>query len=152
MAPKPARRATSLERLREELRSRGGRVTPQREIVLEALHRLPGHVTAEQILEEVAPDHPNINLSTIYRTLDLFEGLGLVYHTHMGHGPGSYHLASRGTHHHLVCSRCGAVISAELGSLGELRTEAARRYGFEADLSHFAVTGLCRKCRSLAGK
>lgn len=139
--------SSSLEHMRAELRSRGGRLTPQRQIVLEALHRIPGHVTAEQILEEIGASHPNINLSTIYRNLELFEELGLVYHAHMGHGPGSYHLSSRGTHNHLVCRNCGAEIDADIRALGSVEDELMAHHGFEADFSHFAVSGLCRSCR-----
>jgi Fur family ferric uptake transcriptional regulator len=135
-------------RLREQIRERGGRVTPQREIVLEALHRLPEHVTAEQILEDVSGRNPNINLTTIYRTLELFEELGLVYHAHMGHGAGSYHLSSRGTHNHLVCRFCGAEIDADIRSLAGVEDEVMARHGFEADFSHFAITGLCSACRT----
>ena len=133
--------------MREELRGRGGRVTPQREIVLEALHRMPGHVTAEEVYDEIRSDHPNVNLSTVYRTLELFEELGLVYHTHMGHGPGSYHLSSRGTHDHLVCRRCGREMEAEIRALREVTRELIEEHGFEPDFSHFAVVGRCKACR-----
>jgi Fur family ferric uptake transcriptional regulator len=137
-----------LQELRAQVRDRGGRITPQREVVLAALHRMPEHVTAEGILEEISEEHPNINLTTIYRTLELFEELGIVYHAHMGHGPGSYHLSSRGTHNHLVCRRCGAEIDADIRSLARVEDEVLALHGFEADFSHFAVTGLCGECRA----
>jgi Fur family transcriptional regulator, ferric uptake regulator len=140
----------SLETLRARVRERGGRITPQREVVLEALHRLPEHVTAEDILADINDAHPNINLTTIYRTLELFEELGIVYHAHMGHGPGSYHLSSRGSHNHLVCERCGKEIDADIRSLARVEDEVMALHGFEVDFSHFAVTGTCCECRMSA--
>ena len=137
-----------LDALRAQVRDRGGRVTPQRELVLQALYRLPEHATAEEILAEVSGSHPNLNLTTIYRTLELFEELGIVYHAHMGHGPGSYHLSSRGCHNHLVCQRCGKQIDADIRTLAKVEEEVLARHGFEADFSHFAVTGLCAECRA----
>jgi Fur family ferric uptake transcriptional regulator len=137
----------TLEQMREELRARGGRVTPQREIVLAALYKMPGHVTAEEVHEVVAADHPSINQSTVYRTLELLEELGLVYHSHVGHGSNSYHLASRGWHLHLVCQNCGVEIEADLESLEPVARELRTRYGFEPDFSHFAVVGVCADCK-----
>ena len=92
----------------EELRARGYRVTPQRQLVLEAVAALE-HATPEEICAEVQRTARGVNISTIYRTLELLEELGLVKHAHLGHGPPNYHLATEADHVHLVCRDCGEV-------------------------------------------
>src|ERR671925_891592 len=90
----------------EQLRSRGYRVTPQRQLVLEAITKLE-HATPEDICAEVQQTARGVNISTIYRTLELLEQIGLVTHTHLGHGAPIYHLATEADHVHLVCGDCG---------------------------------------------
>src|SRR3954462_11035180 len=92
----------------EELRARGYRITPQRQLVLEAVTEL-GHATPEDICSRVQQTARGVNISTVYRTLELLEELGLVTHTHLGHGPPTYHLASAADHVHPVCRACGGV-------------------------------------------
>src|SRR6516162_6485803 len=87
-----------------ELRSRGLRMTPQREQVLAAVRTL-GHATPEQISEVV----PDVDVATVYRTLELLEDLRLVKHTHLGHGAASYRPAED-DHLHVVCHECGRVV------------------------------------------
>jgi Fe2+ or Zn2+ uptake regulation protein len=95
---------------------------------------------------EVHAAAPDINLSTIYRNLDELEQLGIVIHSHLGHGPATYNLAAL-AHGHLVCDNCGAVIEAPGELFQGLGTAAQTRYGFEIDPHHFAVPGLCQTCR-----
>jgi len=91
-----------------ELRDKGLRLTPQRELVLAAVREL-GHATPEEVAEKVRQSHPGINLSTVYRNLETLENVGLVQHTHLGHGGATYHAAEELTHLHLVCGTCGSV-------------------------------------------
>ena len=95
----------------EALRSRGYRVTPQRQLVLEAVAEL-GHATPEEIAASVQQTASGVNISTIYRTLELLDSLGLVTHTHLNHGAPTYHLASDADHVHLVCQDCGKIDEA----------------------------------------
>src|SRR5260370_6984555 len=85
----------------EELRSRGYRVTPQRQLVLEAVTKLE-HATPEEICADVQQTARGVNISTIYRALELLEQLGLVTHTHLGHGAPRYPLPPQPAHLHLV--------------------------------------------------
>src|SRR5215469_14850739 len=82
------------------LRASGYRVTPQRQLVLEAVTRLH-HASPEEIRAEVNQTARGVNLSTVYRTLELLEQLGLVTHTHLGHGAAVYHPATEPDHLHL---------------------------------------------------
>jgi Fur family ferric uptake transcriptional regulator len=127
------------------LRARGLRVTPQRRLVVEAVEAL-GHSTPEQICERVQQELPSVNLSTVYRTLELLEDLGVVSHTHLGHGAPTYHPASHADHLHLVCRRCGGVEEADLRHAGGLARGVAGEHGFVTDLGHLSLHGLCGGC------
>src|SRR5205814_5935672 len=87
--------------LQRELRARGYRLTPQRQLVLDAVRRLR-HSTPDALATEVQRTAPSVNITTIYRTLELLEQLGLVRHTHLDHGAPTYHPAED-EHLHLVC-------------------------------------------------
>ncbi len=133
----------------EELRSRGYRVTPQRQLVLEAINRLD-HATPEHICAEVQQTAPSVNISTIYRTLELLEQLGLVTHTHLGHGASTYHLAAQADHVHLVCRDCGKITEVGPEIVRELVAALDREHGFETDVGHLTVFGRCTSCRHAA--
>jgi len=134
-----------LETVLERLRSRGGRVTTARRTILQALLDAPDHVTADSLAESVQAAHPDIHLSTVYRTLDVLTELGVVDHAHLGHGPAVFHLTDD-PHQHLVCRSCGRVIELPLSVLRPVQREVARDYGFELD-AHFALAGRCADCR-----
>src|SRR5437868_11746194 len=121
-----------------QLRARGYRLTPQRQLVLEAVTAL-GHATPDEIAERVRRTATGVNISTVYRALELLEELGLVTHTHLGHGAPRYHLAAEAEHVHLVCSSCGRVIQASPDAVGTLVTALSERFGFETDVGHLTV-------------
>jgi Fe2+ or Zn2+ uptake regulation protein len=120
-------------------------VTTARRAVLGALLAHEGHATAEDLAEAVQADHPEVHLSTVYRTLDAFEQLGLVAHVHLGHGRATYHLADD-LHHHAVCDRCGAVLQLPLEMFEDVAARLRAEHGFVAEPHHFAVVGRCREC------
>src|SRR5688572_28768315 len=95
----------------DRLRSRGYRLTPQRQLVLEAVSGL-GHGTPEEIATSVRRTASGVNISTVYRTLELLEELGLVQYTHLGHGAPTYSVATDHDHVHLVCRDCGGIDEA----------------------------------------
>jgi Fur family ferric uptake transcriptional regulator len=128
----------------EELRARGYRLTPQRELVLHAVERL-GHATPDEVLTAVRRDSQAINISTVYRTLELLEELGLVRHAHLGHGPPSYRPAED-DHIHVVCHSCGKVVDAAPDLVDELADRLRSERGFVLDRAHFTVFGRCREC------
>ena len=103
----------------DTLRASGYRVTPQRQLVLEAVTRLE-HATPEEIYAEVKQTAVGVNLSTVYRTLELLEQIGLVTHTHLGHGAHRYHLAADAQHVHLVCRGCGAITQLDPAAVSSL--------------------------------
>jgi Fur family transcriptional regulator, ferric uptake regulator len=128
------------------LRDRDYRVTPQRALVLAAVNEL-GHATPEEILVRVQAESPRINLSTIYRTLEVLEDVGLVTHAHLGHGSATYHSVDDDLHIHLVCRTCDGVASIPAELARPFQDTLQREHGFATDLGHMAVHGLCRTCR-----
>ncbi|MGH3753327.1 MAG: Fur family transcriptional regulator [Pseudonocardiaceae bacterium] len=130
--------------LRRTLHERGMRMTPQRQLVLDAVRDLE-HATPERICEYVQRIAPAVNITTVYRTLDLLEGLELVRHTHLGHGAPNYSTQTH-DHVHLVCHRCGEVTEVPTGELTELTERLSDRFGFTLDPSHLALSGRCGKC------
>ena len=134
---------------KSDLRQRGYRLTPQRQLVLEAVDTLE-HATPDDILTEVKKTASGVNISTVYRTLELLEELGLVSHAHLGHGAPTYHLADRHHHIHLVCRDCQNVIEADVSVAAEFTAKLRQEFGFETDMKHFAIFGRCRDC-SLKG-
>ena len=119
-------------------------MTPQRQLVLDAIRELE-HATPERICGHVQRTAPAVNITTVYRTLDLLSELGLVKHAHLGHGAPVYSTREH-EHLHLVCHRCEAVLEAPRELLDEVAAAARARWGFELDAVHLALSGLCRSC------
>lgn len=162
-----------MDRALEAVRQEGGRFTATRRIVLEALTALtaeaaapgpgtnpgtntnpsPGPssstgtgtgATAEQLAELIRAEHPSFSDSTVYRSLERFEKLGLVTHAHLGHGPALWRLADQ-PRWYVVCSACEAAVQVDPDVIRPLLSELMRQVGFSMD-GHFAITGLCQRC------
>ena len=134
---------------KSDLRQRGYRLTPQRQLVLEAVDTLE-HATPDDILIEVRKTASGVNISTVYRTLELLEELGLVSHAHLGHGAPTYHLADRHHHLHLVCRDCTNVIEADVEIAADFTAKLRETFGFSTDMKHFAIFGRCEDCTARA--
>ncbi len=134
------------------LRARGHRLTPQRQIILDALCATGGHVTVADLYARVSAGFPAIDRSTVYRALDFFRELGLVCSAEVS-GATVYEIAPRAdaAHHHLVCDDCGLVMHVPGAAFDALATRLAADYGFAADLSGLTISGRCRECDRDAG-
>ena len=130
----------------QALQEKGYRLTPQRMMVVEALHGADKHVSAEEIYAQVRAKYPYANISTIYRTLELLKDLGLVSEIALGDGRVRYHPAEKGHHHHLVCQKCGKITDLPESMLAPLEERLLHDYQFKADLRHLAIFGLCAEC------
>lgn len=131
----------------ERLKEKGYRLTPQRLMVLDALHEAEGHISAPDICDRVRAKYPWVNKSTIYRTLDLLKELDLVTETELGGDKLYYHQAEKGHHHHLICQKCGKVLDIDEDVFASLASTLRQKYRFSADLKHLAIQGHCLKCR-----
>jgi Fe2+ or Zn2+ uptake regulation protein len=128
----------------DRLVATGGRRTAARRAIVEVLLTGDHHTTAETIAGELARAGVAVNVSTVYRTLEALEELGIVDHVHLDHGPTVWHVGST-PHHHLVCVDCGRVIEVPLDELEGLRHDLRSRYRFTL-APHYALTGTCQGC------
>jgi len=131
----------------ELLRNHGLRVTPQRVWVLAALLASKDHLSAEDIYDYIRSALPQVDRSTVHRTLGLFRDRGLAAGTDLGDGRVGYHAGDKARHHHLICRRCGAELEVEDSFVESLRGVLLERYGFRASLRHLAIIGECESCR-----
>lgn len=127
------------------LRARGGRATPFRRVLLGVLFEADDHLSAEELAEAVHARAPDVHRSTIYRNLEELQRLGVVVHTHLGHGPAAYQLASL-AHAHFICEECGIIIKAPDELFKGLARSAKAQLGFSIDPRHFAIVGRCAAC------
>lgn len=134
----------------EVLRQAGHKLTPQRLMILKVLRHAKGHVSAAQITEQVRETYPFVDISTVYRTLDVLKRLRLATVTDMGGGDAVFEWATDEPHHHLICSECGELQQVEHHYFDDLGTQILEDFGFAPDLQHFAIFGRCRDCRTSA--
>ena len=135
------------DKIIETLKESGYRPTPQRMMILSALRHARGHVTAGEVLEQVKESYSFIDLSTVYRTLDMLKQMRLVSETHMGGDQHSYEWIDQVRHHHLVCQGCDGIELLGEEMLHSLGHSILETYGFEVDIDHLAIFGHCRNCR-----
>jgi Fur family ferric uptake transcriptional regulator len=132
------------------LRQQGYRLTPQRLMVLDAVKSSGKHLTADDIHAAILPQHPYVNIATVYRTLQWLTEVGLVAPIDTGNGPLRYEYVHGQTHHHLVCQDCG--YEQEIGDdiLDALKAQLLERYAFTAQFHHLALPGRCSACQEHA--
>ena len=131
----------------KQLRERGFRLTPQREIILSVLHDVEGWATADEIYGRVQKVSTSLDISTVYRTLDLLQELNLVFGMQTGDGQRRYELLGvHGPHLHLVCQSCGQVIAADLDAAWAFGADLEAKYGFQPALDQLSIPGLCPAC------
>jgi Fur family ferric uptake transcriptional regulator len=131
----------------DTIRSRGFRITPQREMIIEAIAHQGNHINAEEIFARVQERTRAVNIATVYRTLELLVEQGLASRIDLGEGQAVYTTYQHGPHIHLVCRQCGQVIDADQNLLLSLNEQLNAGYHFAADLQHISVLGLCNDCQ-----
>ena len=136
-----------MSKLIDTVKAQGMRMTPQRAIIFDAIEKLEGHITAEDIFAEVQQVNPYINLATIYRTLELLQELDLITPTNLGQNQTYFALKGHCSHHHLVCQACGAIEEFHDDVLEPVRVTLAEKYGFEAHTDHISIFGICQACQ-----
>jgi Fur family transcriptional regulator, ferric uptake regulator len=148
-APRPVRRDEALvwDTVRERLHDRGLRWTPQRRALVAVLAETRGHVTGAELVERCRERDPATIPSTVYRTLDVLEELGVVRHGHGPDGREEYHVLPGEEHGHLHCEVCGGCWELGIDEARSILGSLAAERGFEVDLSHVTIVGRCRACR-----
>jgi Fur family ferric uptake transcriptional regulator len=136
-----ALRFDTLEEAIAAVREHGLRLSTARRLLLEALFAADGPVAAPHLVDTLSIDE-----SSVYRNLEALEGLGLVRHVHLGHGPGLYVLVGGNEHEYLYCERCTKVTSVSPEQLQPMRESIRREFGYEVRFTHFPIVGLCAGC------
>jgi Fur family transcriptional regulator, ferric uptake regulator len=132
---------------RATLRDQGYRLTPQRNLIWEVLRDASRHMTAEEVAAEVRRTMPDVNVSTVYRTLELLVSLDLVIETRLEGSACYYEVSPEPTHHHFVCTQCGAVGHFSDQLLAPVHEELTRQQAFSVSQIQVTAFGLCRECR-----
>jgi Fur family transcriptional regulator, ferric uptake regulator len=136
------------EKLLKQLHGNGFRLTPQREMVLHVMHDISNNATIDEIYARVSVLSSAVDLSTVYRTLDLLENFGLVSSFKLGDGQRHYELLSlHHSHFHLLCRNCGSLVAIDDLELQPLRDVLAQNHGFQMQLDHLVIPGLCKTCQ-----
>jgi Fur family ferric uptake transcriptional regulator len=129
------------------LKKKGLRLTQPRRVILDYIHDKGDHLTAEEIINYVHGKFPQVNKSTIYRTLELLEKNECVFKSESMDRT-IYHHAEEGHHHHLECSACGTTIDCEEDIFTPVKRLLQEKHGFQIDFKHVVMSGLCRECRN----
>jgi Fur family ferric uptake transcriptional regulator len=134
----------------ELLRSQGMRMTPQRIAIVQEIMQAPGYLVPLGVIERVKARVPGVSASTVYRTLERLEELGILAHVHLENGVG-YHQVSDPQHAHLTCTACGREQEVSEALLSRLERSIEQEHGFRPDFSHHPISGLCAGCLAAAG-
>ena len=141
---------TNFDSLKEDLKKKGYKLTPQRRSIVDAIIKNEGeHLTAEEIYDEVKLTCPEIGLATVYRTILLLEEIGVIYKLDLNAGCSRYELAHEHEthrHHHLVCNSCGRVLEVHGDLLEELEKDIEKKYGFKISDHMVKFFGICKEC------
>ncbi len=137
--------------VRERLHERGLRWTPQRRTLIDVLAGTDGHVTGAELIERCRQVDPTTIPSTVYRTLDVLEEIGIVSHSHAADGREEFHVLPVLEHGHLECRHCHATWEIPASEAAELVAALEQGRGFSVDVSHLSISGTCADCRSATG-
>jgi Fur family ferric uptake transcriptional regulator len=138
--------------VRDLLRARGLRWTPQRRTLIEVLSHADGHVTGADLVERCRGLDATTTPSTVYRTLDVLEELGLLRHSHGADGREEFHVQPEAAHGHLHCIGCGTTWEIGADEAAALVSTLERQRAFSVDLSHLSIAGRCAGCAEALGE
>ena len=137
--------------VRERLHERGLRWTPQRRLLVDVLAGTDGHITGAELVERCREQDPEVTPSTVYRTLDVLEDIGLIRHAHGLDGREEFHVRPGREHGHMHCSVCHRAWEISGDDVAELVDDFERTRGFRVDLGHLSVIGICQDCQEGSG-
>lgn len=125
----------------------GIKVTPQRIAIYKELASTDQHPSTEIIYKKIKDYYPNISLTTVYRTLETFEKLGLISVVNVLYNAARYD-ANLDPHHHIVCTECKKVEDVYDESLNNLDISNKTLGDYKVEGYSLLLNGLCKSCRS----
>ncbi|MEN8614721.1 Fur family transcriptional regulator [Dehalogenimonas sp. THU2] len=138
---------TPNQKILNELKSAGFKLTPQRRAIVEAMVNDNTPATPQALHTALLEKHPEIGLVTVYRTLDLLEKLGLLCRFQPEGAAASFKAGPAEHHHHLVCRGCGDVVNFTGHCPVELESALERETGFRITDHKLEFQGICRGCQ-----
>ena len=127
---------------------RGMRWTIQRQLILQIVQQHSGHLTIDDIHQEVSRTFPSLNRTTIYRTLETLRELGLVVQVNSQDDLRRYEMVSPKPHYHALCENCGADVEVDNAEVDQIRAEIAAKYGIKLQMEHFLGMTYCAHCKA----
>ena len=135
-----------VQQILDRIVASGGRRTMSRQAVIQVIVGCHGHISADEIAQQVQKSFPSVDVSTVYRTLETLRELDVVDRVYFADGRSVYHLRDH-LHHHLCCEKCGSIVEVPMSTLAALERSVDRDFGFELDQRPVALFGLCKECR-----
>ena len=138
-----------VEQARQSITAEGGRMTSQRQIILQVIDASHEHLTADAITARAQRLDRSINPSTVYRTLAFLKERGLIkarYYDQDNHRE-VFEPVPRAEHYHFTCSHCGKVIEFESRYIPALQAQVQNELGVEVLKACLCLTGICAECK-----
>jgi Fur family peroxide stress response transcriptional regulator len=137
------------ERLQDELRAAGRRLTSQRRLILKVLEKSDGHLDADALYDQVKARDPDVSLATVYRTLAVLREVGLIEEHRLGEDHGHYEPMRQKPHYHFTCLRCGSVIEFDTPLVARIEQELSEQQGITVANTQLHISGYCAQCRDI---
>lgn len=141
----------NIDQVKKIFEQNNQKFTKQRQIVFKALQDSEAkHITPEELFSEIHLEHKQVGIATVYRTLNIFEELGIVNKQEFTDNAYTYELIDKNHEHHdhLICTNCGKIIEVECIDSEEMRSSLSEKYDFELDYYSLRIYGTCSDCRN----
>ena len=136
--------------MREFLKTKGFKMTPQRELICRSFFKLDKHVSVDELYDRVRRKDSSVGYSTVWRNLKLICQLGLAQEVKVGDGVTRYDRVTNAPHGHLYCLECRSLVEFDAGQVLDFLTSTAGRHDFSAEGFKIEIQGYCSSCRQLS--
>ena len=134
--------------LLSQIKKKGHRVTRSRELICKILEDSGhAHFTVDELYKKVTKKNTDIDLATIYRTLELLGEIGLIAHLHQAHGSGIYFLKNNENTMHIICLDCNKIIDVSSKSYNKINDLLMNETQFKLIRNNFIYSGVCGNCK-----
>jgi Fur family transcriptional regulator, ferric uptake regulator len=133
--------------MREFLKTKGFKMTPQRELIFRSFFELERHVSVDELYDKVRQQDNSVGYSTVWRNLKLICKVGLAEEVNLGDGVTRYDRVTQGPHGHLYCLQCKELVEFDVKQVMKFLTGAADEHDFAPEGIKIEIQGHCAKCR-----
>jgi len=137
----------NLDALNAQLSEQGYKLTRQRKAVVEVVTQAHTRWSAADVFTQAQRVCPDLGLTTVYRTLEILEQMGVIRRVHLDDGCEGFALASAEHGHHLICRRCQETIEFEDCNVNALLKRVAEQTGFTVEQHWLELVGVCPRCQ-----